>query len=95
MSFSSGSTCFGSTRLGWTRAGSTTDTSPSDWNNADSKVLFNPPKGEAYSTDLWAPEIHSIDGRWYVIFTADPYEDSPPPEQTQFCTFDCPAVNHR
>ncbi|KAL9081566.1 MAG: hypothetical protein Q9159_007258 [Coniocarpon cinnabarinum] len=66
-----------------------------DWNHAESKVLFNPPSGQPYSTDLWAPEIHNINGSWYVIFTADPYGDEPPPEQTQFCTFDCPAVNHR
>lgn len=66
-----------------------------DWNDADSKTLFDPPNGTAYSTDLWAPEIHFIDGLWYVIFTADPYEDMPPPEQDKFCTFDCPAVNHR
>lgn len=66
-----------------------------DWNNAETKLLFKPPNGTAYSTDLWAPEIHFIDGLWYVLFTADPYEDEPPPEQSKFCTYDCPAVNHR
>ncbi|KAK3060077.1 hypothetical protein LTS18_009405 [Coniosporium uncinatum] len=48
-----------------------------------------------YSTDLWAPEIHQIDGSWYVIFTADPRSDSPPPEVDMYCDFSCPAVNHR
>jgi GH43 family beta-xylosidase len=44
----------------------------SNWNNAESKLLFKPPKGMNYSTDMWAPEIHNIDNKWYVIFTADP-----------------------
>ena len=66
-----------------------------DWNSAEQKLLFSPPEGQPYSTDLWAPEIHSINGLWYVIFTADPYGDEPPPQQTQFCSYDCPAVNHR
>lgn len=51
-----------------------------NWNNAESKLIFKPPPGLNYSTDLWAPEIHSLDGNWYVIFTADPNRDSPPPE---------------
>jgi hypothetical protein len=25
-----------------------------------------------YSTDLWAPELHKIDDKWYIIFTGDP-----------------------
>ncbi|KAI9727302.1 MAG: hypothetical protein M1828_006921 [Chrysothrix sp. TS-e1954] len=67
-----------------------------DWNNAESKLLYEPPTGKPYSTDLWAPEIHKFDdGHWYVIFTADPYTDMPPPEQDAFCSFECPAVNHR
>lgn len=66
-----------------------------DWNDAEAKTLFVPPTGQDYSTDLWAPEIHQIDGKWYVIFTADPNTDSPPPQLSMLCTFDCPAVNHR
>jgi len=66
-----------------------------NWNNAESKLLFLPEPGQPYSTDIWAPEIHNIDGRWYVIFTADPHFDQPPPLQSMFCDFDCPAVNHR
>ena len=48
-----------------------------------------------YSTDLWAPELHNVAEKWYVIFTADPSSDSPPPETDMFCDFSCPAVNHR
>ncbi|KAI9756368.1 MAG: cysteinyl-tRNA synthetase [Chaenotheca gracillima] len=66
-----------------------------DWNDADSKLLFKPPMGMNYSTDLWAPELHNIDNKWYVIFTADPMADMPPPEIDMFCEFSCPAVNHR
>ncbi|KAF1930239.1 glycoside hydrolase family 43 protein [Didymella exigua CBS 183.55] len=66
-----------------------------DWNNAESKLLFKPPPGMNYSTDLWAPELHNLNGNWYVIFTADPRNDSPPPETEMWCEYNCPAVNHR
>lgn len=66
-----------------------------DWTDADSKLVFSPPPGMNYSTDLWAPEIHNIDGKWYVIFTADPRNDSPPPEIEMWCEYNCPAVHHR
>lgn len=26
-----------------------------DWSNAESKLAFDPPAGQNYSTDLWAP----------------------------------------
>ncbi|KAK1810520.1 hypothetical protein LTR12_015100 [Friedmanniomyces endolithicus] len=51
-----------------------------DWTNADVKLAFEPPPGQNYSTDLWAPELHNIAGSWFIIFTADPNYDSPPPE---------------
>ncbi|TKA53249.1 hypothetical protein B0A49_11688, partial [Cryomyces minteri] len=66
-----------------------------DWNTAESKAILVPPPGMNYSTDLWAPELHSISGKWYVIFTADPHFDQPPPETDMYCQFGCPAVNHR
>lgn len=66
-----------------------------DWNNAERKLLYQPPKGTNYSTNLWAPELHNLDGNWYVIFTADPNNDSPPPEVDMLCEFNCPAVYHR
>lgn len=66
-----------------------------DWNNAESKLLFKPPPGMNYSTDLWAPEVHQLNGNWYVIFTADPRNDSPPPETEMWCEYNCPAVHHR
>ncbi|KAF1848369.1 glycoside hydrolase family 43 protein [Cucurbitaria berberidis CBS 394.84] len=66
-----------------------------DWDGAESKLVFAPPPGMNYSTDLWAPEIHNLDDNWYVIFTADPRNDSPPPEIEMWCDYNCPAVHHR
>jgi GH43 family beta-xylosidase len=37
-----------------------------DWNNAKSKLLFKPQSGFNYSTDLWAPEVHNLNGNWYI-----------------------------
>lgn len=72
-------------RLTWAR----------DWNVAESRLLFQPPMSTNYTYDLWAPELHQIDGSWYVIFTADVDPDHPHPEVDMYCTFTCPAVNHR
>ncbi|WP_116127241.1 family 43 glycosylhydrolase [Lewinella sp. IMCC34183] len=33
--------------------------------------LWTPPEGTAYSHELWAPELHHIDDRWYVYVAAD------------------------
>lgn len=38
---------------------------------AEQKTIFTPPQGTAYSKDIWAPEIHFIDGKWYAYFAAD------------------------
>jgi len=54
--------------------------SPSDWNAAESRTIFAPAPGLNYSTDIWAPELHNLSGSWYIIFTADPRNDAPPPE---------------
>ncbi|KAJ4303318.1 hypothetical protein N0V90_002211 [Kalmusia sp. IMI 367209] len=66
-----------------------------DWETAESKVLFKPPPGLNYSTDIWAPELHNLNDTWYIIFTADPHNDSPPPEVEMWCEYNCPAVHHR
>lgn len=67
----------------------------SDWNNASTKLVFRPPEGEAYSYSLWAPELHHINSRWYIIFTGNADNESPPPETDMLCDYTCPAVNHR
>jgi len=33
--------------------------------------IFTPPGGTLYSSNLWAPELHYRNGRWYVYFAAD------------------------
>lgn len=38
---------------------------------AEEKTIFQPPPGKEYSKELWAPEIHYIDGVWYAYFAAD------------------------
>ena len=47
-----------------------------DLATAESKVIYTPPTGTAYSRDLWAPEIHRITNRrgkasWYIYVAAD------------------------
>ncbi|CCH02784.1 Alpha-N-arabinofuranosidase [Fibrella aestuarina BUZ 2] len=42
-----------------------------DLGQAERKVIFTPPAGTGYSRELWAPEIHHLDDRWYVYFSAD------------------------
>ncbi|WP_083158071.1 family 43 glycosylhydrolase [Allomuricauda sp. CP2A] len=38
---------------------------------AETKTIWTPPEGTLYSHDIWAPEVHFIDGKWYVYFAAD------------------------
>lgn len=38
---------------------------------AESKTIFVPPPNTVYSKQLWAPEIHFINNKWYVYFAAD------------------------
>ncbi|SDK22636.1 Beta-xylosidase, GH43 family [Catalinimonas alkaloidigena] len=38
---------------------------------APSKVVWTPPEGEAYSKEVWAPEIHFLNGAWYIYVAAD------------------------
>ncbi|KAF2276570.1 alpha-L-arabinofuranosidase II [Westerdykella ornata] len=34
-------------------------------------TIWRPPPSTPYSGDIWAPELHSLQGRWYVYFAAD------------------------
>lgn len=42
-----------------------------DLKNAESKTIWTPPQGTSYSKELWAPELHRIDDKWYMYFAAD------------------------
>ncbi|KAF2436189.1 Arabinanase/levansucrase/invertase [Tothia fuscella] len=66
-----------------------------NWDSAESRLLYKPEPNRPDSTDLWAPELHYLEGQWWVIYTADPHYDQPIPELDMLCTFNCPAVNHR
>ena len=34
-------------------------------------VVWRPERGKDYSRELWAPELHKIDGKWYIYVAAD------------------------
>lgn len=38
---------------------------------AENKIVFTPPKKGPYSKEIWAPEIHFLQGKWYIYFAAD------------------------
>lgn len=38
---------------------------------AEKKVVFTPPEKGPYSKEIWAPEIHFLQGKWYIYFAAD------------------------
>ena len=42
-----------------------------DLANAEKHVVWTPPATGPYSKELWAPELHRIDGKWYIYFAAD------------------------
>lgn len=42
-----------------------------DLSNATHKTVYTPPPGTMWSKSLWAPEIHFINGRWYIYYAAD------------------------
>ena len=39
--------------------------------DAEGRRVYTAPSGEMYSSDYWAPEMHFIDGRWYIYVAAD------------------------
>jgi GH43 family beta-xylosidase len=38
---------------------------------AEHSVVWAPPRGTSYSENVWAPELHRLEGRWYIYFAAD------------------------
>jgi GH43 family beta-xylosidase len=39
--------------------------------HADQKIVWTVPADGPYSHDIWAPELHRLDGKWYIYFAAD------------------------
>ena len=42
-----------------------------DLATAEKKVVFTPPDTGLYSKEIWAPEIHYLQNKWYIYFAAD------------------------
>ena len=42
-----------------------------DLKNAEKKTIWIAPENTSYSAEIWAPEFHFINGKWYVYFAAD------------------------
>lgn len=42
-----------------------------DLRSAQRRVIWRPERRRAYSKNIWAPELHRIDGGWYIYFAAD------------------------
>ena len=42
-----------------------------DLKDAEKKVVWTPPLKGPYSKEIWAPEIHYLQGKWYAYFAAD------------------------
>src|SRR5689334_17322746 len=38
---------------------------------ADKKVIWQAPAEGPFSKEVWAPELHFFEGRWYIYFAAD------------------------
>jgi GH43 family beta-xylosidase len=38
---------------------------------AEQKIIWTPPTGTSYSREIWAPELHFVQGKWYMYFAAD------------------------
>ncbi|GAC1424640.1 MAG: glycoside hydrolase family 43 protein [Flavisolibacter sp.] len=43
----------------------------SDLKNAPLYTIWTPPASGSYSGDIWAPELHYLQGKWYMYFAAD------------------------
>ncbi|RVX73779.1 hypothetical protein B0A52_02669 [Exophiala mesophila] len=41
-----------------------------DFRGCEKTLAWNPALGSPWSADIWAPELHYVDGRWYVYFCA-------------------------
>ncbi|MHA4896151.1 glycoside hydrolase family 43 protein [Pedobacter sp. PWIIR3] len=42
-----------------------------DLKTAERKVVWRPPANTTYSREIWAPELHFLNKKWYMYFAAD------------------------
>jgi len=43
---------------------------------AENRLVWQPGPGEPFSRNVWAPELHHLDGRWYLYVTAGSGDNS-------------------
>lgn len=41
-----------------------------DFKNCRKSIIWHPPPGSPWSADIWAPELHRLDGIWYIYTCA-------------------------
>lgn len=41
------------------------------YNEEYTKKVWQAPAGKEYSKEIWAPELHYLNGKWYIYFAAD------------------------
>ncbi|MDQ3440443.1 MAG: glycoside hydrolase family 43 protein, partial [Planctomycetota bacterium] len=44
--------------------------------NSNSRQIWNPPTNTAYGNNIWAPEIHRLNDKWYLYVAADDGADA-------------------
>lgn len=44
----------------------------SELGSAVSTVVWTPQQASVSQRDIWAPELHFLDGKWYIYYSADP-----------------------
>ncbi len=49
-----------------------------DLANAENRIIGTAPFSDACATSIWAPEIHRVNGRWYVYFTGTMLDPADP-----------------
>lgn len=42
-----------------------------DLKRSERKVIWTPPEGTSCSKQIWAPELHCLNNKWYMYFAAD------------------------
>ncbi len=68
--------CHSEPHAGWTRRSSegiwvTVATNLEDIGKGDAKCVWAPEPGTSHSKEIWAPELHFLDGKWYIYVGAD------------------------
>lgn len=54
-------------------------------------IVWTPESGTAYSQNIWAPELHCINGEWYIYFAADDGNNDNHRMYVLRCTGDVPT----